>query len=237
MCEQGATVSVIARSEDKLAELCSTLNQSRLAAAYFVADVSNQQQLIAAIDGAENTFGSIDGLFANAGIGGATVPLVDYTDEDFDEIINTNVKSFFWGLKRVLPSMIARKSGSVVATGSLASERGLVLTSGYNASKHAVLGLVRSAAAEVAVHNVRVNCILPGLIQTPLLASLADELSGGDQRAGLDQLGRMVPQGRVGSPEELANVAAFLMSDAASYVNGQSWAVDGGVLATINNGG
>jgi NAD(P)-dependent dehydrogenase (short-subunit alcohol dehydrogenase family) len=129
--------------------------------------------------------------------------------------------------------MIARKSGSIVVTGSLASERGMANNAGYVASKHAVLGLARAAALEAAPHNVRVNCVLPGLIETPLLHNIG----GDDIPAAMAMMGRAVPQGRVGSPEETAEVVCFLLSGAASHVTGQSWAVDGGILGTLSLGG
>jgi NAD(P)-dependent dehydrogenase (short-subunit alcohol dehydrogenase family) len=133
--------------------------------------------------------------------------------------------------------MIERQDGAIVATGSLASERGFQYTVGYNASKHAVLGVVRSAAAEVAQHNVRVNCIVPGVIESEMLAELADQIAPDNYDQAMKIIGSMSPQGRVGTSEELGNVAAFLLSDAARYVNGQAWAVDGGIMGTIITGG
>lgn len=237
MAGQGARVMLVARRQAILDEAVAEIAAAGGTAAAFAGDVGMRDQAVAAIDAAEARFGAIDGLFANAGIGGAAAPFADYGDDDFDHVLAVNLKSLFWQMKRVLPAMVARGHGAILATGSLASERGLPMTCGYNASKHAVLGLVRSAAAEVAKAGVRVNCILPGLIETPMLTHLADEFTGGDRAAGMAQMARMVPQGRVGTPEELANVAAFLLSDAAAYVNGQAWAVDGGILGTISNGG
>ena len=237
MAGLGAKVMLVARREEKLAAAVEDIRQAGGEADYYAADMSVRDQVIASIDAAEERFGPVDGLFANAGGGGPRASIVDYSDEDFDNIMTLNLKSLFWAMKRILPSMIERGGGSILATGSLASERGFSDTVGYNASKHAVLGVVRSASAEVARHNVRVNCILPGVIESEMLTDLADQLGGGNYDEGLKIIGRMAPQGRVGSSEELGNVAAFLLSDAARYVNGQAWAVDGGILGTIITGG
>ncbi|WP_321396919.1 SDR family NAD(P)-dependent oxidoreductase [Emcibacter sp.] len=237
MAGLGAKVMLVARREDKLAQAVEEIRRAGGEAGYYAADMSVRDQVNASIDAAEEVFGPVDGLFANAGAGGPRAPITEYTDEAFDDIMTLNLKSLFWAMKRVLPSMIERRDGAILATGSLASERGFPNTVGYNASKHAVLGMVRSAAAEVARHNIRVNCILPGVIESEMLGELADQLGNGNYDEGLKIIGQMSPQGRVGTSEELGNVAAFLLSDAARYVNGQAWSVDGGILGTIATGG
>ena len=222
LSERGAKVSLIARRAEALAAVREAAGEETFAAP---ADVADRAALLAAIDAAEAALGPIDGLFANAGTGGAFAPFTDYDDTVFEDVLRTNLLSPFWAMKRVLPAMMARRRGAILVTGSLASERGMAHNPGYVASKHAVLGLARAAALEAAPHNVRVNCVVPGFIETEMLANL-----------GPDALARMasrVPQERTGTAAELAEVAAFLLSDAAAHVTGQSWAVDGGILNTL----
>jgi NAD(P)-dependent dehydrogenase (short-subunit alcohol dehydrogenase family) len=230
LARRGARVSLIARSEATLQEAVAEIRSEGGAAAYGVADVGDKFALLSVFDTAEGAFGPIEGLFANAGMGGSFAPFSDYDDDMFDTVIRTNMTSVFWAMKRVLPDMVARRRGSIVITGSLASERGMANNPGYVASKHAALGLARAAALEVAPSNVRVNCILPGLIETPLLHNIG----GDDIPAAMAFMGRNVPQGRVGTADETAEVATFLLSDAASHVTGQGWAVDGGILGTLS---
>jgi NAD(P)-dependent dehydrogenase (short-subunit alcohol dehydrogenase family) len=218
----GGKATLIARRSDLLEALCSELGEN---AKWGAADVGDQAQLIAALDEAVALNGPIDGLFLNAGTGGTFAPLEAYSDENFESLMAVNMKAPFWAVRHVLPAMKARRKGSIVITGSLASERGMPMNVGYVMSKHAVLGLARAAAIEAAPHGVRVNCLLPGFIATPLLDTVPQ-----DQ---LPTLAANVPQGRLGTSEETAEVAAFLLSDAASHVTGQGWAVDGGVLGTL----
>ncbi len=218
----GAKVTLIARRADLLEQAARDLGGNT---AFAAADVADKAALKAALDHAATANGPIDGLFLNAGIGGMFAPVEDYTDEAFDAVMAVNLKGVFWAIQHVLPAMKRRGTGSILVTGSLASERGLPMNAGYVASKHAVLGLSRAVANEVAEFGVRCNCIVPGLIETPMLDGLPPEAA--------QQMAKAVPQGRTGQPEELAQVAAFLLSDAASHVTAQSWAVDGGMLGTM----
>jgi NAD(P)-dependent dehydrogenase (short-subunit alcohol dehydrogenase family) len=223
--KRGATVSLIARSKNNLA---SAVEESGNYAQAFAGDVSDRASLAAAFDAAIDAKGPPTGLFANAGFGGEFAPFQSFSDANWDSLIATNLTSVFLSIRHVIGGMMERKSGSIVVTGSLASERGMPMNAGYVASKHAVLGLSRAAAAEAAPHNVRVNCLIPGFIETPLLHNI-----GGDAAAAMKAMGTNVPQGRVGQPEECAALVCFLLSDAASHITAQSIAVDGGMLGTL----
>jgi NAD(P)-dependent dehydrogenase (short-subunit alcohol dehydrogenase family) len=227
---RGAQVFLLARSHANLLAATESIARAGGTAAHAAVDVANRQELMAAIETAERTFGPIEGLFANAGTGGKFAPLGDYDEDVFDTVIRTNLTSVFWAVKRILPGMVARKRGSIVVTGSLASERGMPDNVAYVASKHAVLGLARAAAAEAAPHNVRVNCVLPGLIETPMLMQLDP---GAPPQVIRDMLGKTVPMSHIGTAEEVAEMACFLLSDAASHITAQSIAVDGGILGAL----
>jgi NAD(P)-dependent dehydrogenase (short-subunit alcohol dehydrogenase family) len=217
-------VFLVARRKAVLDEAVAEIRAEGGIADSHEADVGEQSQLNAAIDAAEAAFGPLYGLFANAGTGGRFAPLGDYDQTIFDGVLNTNLLGPFWALQRLMPGMIARGRGAVVVTGSIASERGMANNAAYVSSKHALLGLARAAAIEGAAHNVRANCVIPGFIETPMMEGIPPHVR--------DHLASLVPQKRLGTAEEVAEVAAFLLSEAASYVTGQSWSVDGGVLGT-----
>jgi NAD(P)-dependent dehydrogenase (short-subunit alcohol dehydrogenase family) len=141
----------------------------------------------------------------------------------------------FLGLRFVLPHMVAAGKGAVVNTASIGSERGLAGACAYNAAKHGAVGLTRTAASEVAQKGVRVNCVMPGVIETPLLVGMLEQMFDGNVQAGMDKLGQVATLNRVGQPREVGDVVSFLLSDEASYVNGAKWEIDGGALATIRN--
>jgi len=222
LAQRGAKVSLIARRAELLDQVTREIGPN---AAGFPADVGRKIELDQAIEAAEGYFGPITGLFANAGLTGGFTPAVAFDPEVFEQTIRVNLTSVFWAIQKVLPGMIEAKSGVILVTGSMGSKRGMAMNPAYVASKHGVLGLTRAIAVEMAPHNIRANCVIPGFIVTEALERIPDEQKG--------KIAARVPQRRMGSPEELAEVAAFLLSDAASHVTGQDWAVDGGVLESI----
>jgi 3alpha(or 20beta)-hydroxysteroid dehydrogenase len=232
MGRAGARVLLVDRDEERLAAAAEGVAATGAHVRTHAADVTRSADVQDYVAAAVDAFGTIDVLFNNAAIIGPVGPLAEYDEDAFDRIMAVNVRGVFLGLRHGLPVMLAQGSGSVINTGSLSSERGLPGTPAYNAAKHAVLGLTRSAASEVAHAGIRVNAVLPGMIDTPMLEEVT---SGFADPAGARRAAEAVsPQGRLGQPEEIAAVVTFLASDAASHVNGAAWAVDGGILGTLS---
>jgi NAD(P)-dependent dehydrogenase (short-subunit alcohol dehydrogenase family) len=197
-----------------------------------VSDVTKSADVQAYVKAALDAFGSIDCFFNNAGIEGKVAPVTEYDEAVFDQVIGINVKGVFLGLRHVLPVMLKQKSGAVVNTASVA---GLVATPGmsaYVASKHAVIGLTKAAAGEVARSGVRVNAVCPGPIDTRMIHSLEGQLNPADPASVGARYQAALPIGRYGTAEEVANVVLFLCSDLAGNVTGAQYVVDGGRTAT-----
>lgn len=218
----GGTVTLVARRAEILERVSRDIGSR---ANWIVADVGDQGQVTRAMDEAAERSGPIDALFLNAGVDGMFASTPEYTDAAFEEVMRVNVSSLFWTIRHVLPSMIARRRGAILITGSLAAETGMAGNVGYLASKHAALGLAMAIAMEGAPHGVRCNVINPGFIDTPMLAGVPESFKA--------QMANRVPQKRIGTAEEAAEVAAFLLSDGASHVTAQRLAVDGGLLGTL----
>ena len=220
LAERGAElVCVVRKSAD-----VDMLGAALPGALVLQADVTKEDEVEAYAAEALRRKGRIDVFFNNAGIEGPQAAIADYPTTDFMRVLEVNVLGVFLGLQRVMPAMMARGTGSIINMGSIASTIGAARMSGYVASKHAVLGLTRSAALEAAPAGVRVNMVAPGFIESRMLSDIAMRL-GGDA----DGLTGRVPDGRLGQPEEVARAVAFLASDDSRYMNGSSLVVDGGL--------
>ena len=230
LARRGASVVLVGRDQARLDETSAQVQAVGAAVEVVAADVRDSGAVGAVMARAVDTFGRLDVVSANAGGMSVIAPLIEYPDDAFDDEVAVNLRSVFLTIKHALPIMVRQGSGSIVVTGSLCSERGFPGGAGYCAAKHGVVGLVRTAAAEYAQAGVRTNAVLPGVVDTPGLRGLVTEAAG-DVQTGLDMLARVAPAGRVASAEEVADVVAFLSSDAASFVNGAAWTVDGGALA------
>ena len=235
LAREGAKLLMVDIAGDRLAERVDALKAGGFDAIGHVADCADEAAVEGYATAAIDAFGKIDGFFNNAGIEGDLAPTHEYDIAMFDRIIAVNLRSMFLGLRFVLPHMVAAGKGAVVNTASIGSERGLAGACAYNAAKHGAVGLTRTAASEVAQHGVRVNCVMPGVIETPLLVGMLEQMFDGDVQAGMTKLGQVATLNRVGQPREVGDVVSFLLSEEASYVNGAKWEIDGGALATIRN--
>ena len=189
------------------------------------ADVRDEAEVAGYAAEAVKRHGRIDIFFNNAGIEGPQATIADYSAEDFRRVLDINVTGVFLGLKAVMPVMQAQGGGAIINTSSIAGIVGAPAMAGYITSKHAVLGLTKVAALEGAPHGVRVNAVHPGFIDSRMLGDIVDRL-GAPMAAFVDA----VPAKRLGTVEEVAKAVAFLASDDASYMNGSSLVLDGGVV-------
>jgi len=235
LAAQGAQLTIVDINADRLEERGAALRHAGAAVELVQADCSKEDAVRGYVDRAVARFGKVDGFFNNAGTEGKLGPIWEYSVEEFDRIIAINLRSMFLGLRFVLPLMVAQGYGAVVNTASIASERGLGGACAYNATKHGVVGLTRTAATEAGPKGVRINAVMPGVIETPLLHAMLEQMFAGDVAKGLSVLGRVATLDRCGQPAEIGKVVSFLLSDDASFVNGASWAADGGAMATIRN--
>ncbi|MCJ0765113.1 SDR family NAD(P)-dependent oxidoreductase [Variovorax terrae] len=190
------------------------------------ADVTSAEDTIRVADATIARFGGIDILFANAGIEGLVQPTGDYPEEVYDKVMDVNVKGVFLGVKHIAPRM--REGGSLVMTSSIMGLMGAPRNIAYTASKHAVVGLMRSAAADLAARRIRVNTVHPGMVESDMLRRLIERHPDPKQRHA-DLIAR-IKLGRFVAPEEIAHTVLFLSSDESCMTTGQTFLVDGGYL-------
>jgi NAD(P)-dependent dehydrogenase (short-subunit alcohol dehydrogenase family) len=193
---------------------------------YVEVDVRDEARVAAMVEEAVARLGGLDIAMNNAGIPGPAAALQDYAAEDFDALFAINARGTFLSMKYEIPHMLAAGKGSIVNLASTAALAGLPFVGPYAASKHAVAGLTKSAALELAPRNVRVNAIAPGPVDTGLLHTMRAN------RTGIGFAGAAkVPMERIASPDEMAGAVVWLASDASSYVTGAIISIDGGVIA------
>jgi 3alpha(or 20beta)-hydroxysteroid dehydrogenase len=191
-------------------------------------DVSTAEGAQAYVSATLDHFGRLDALHNNAGIEGKASPIEDQDPGLFLKVLQINAGGVFYGMRAVLPHFYRQGHGAIVNTASQAGLEGVPGLSPYGASKHAVVGLTRTAAAEGGPHGVRVNAIAPGQIATRMMDSLEDQWDSESAAQAHDALVATIPMGRYGRPEEMANAVAWLLSEDASFINGAILTADGG---------
>jgi NAD(P)-dependent dehydrogenase (short-subunit alcohol dehydrogenase family) len=217
---EGASVVVVDRDGDAAESVASGLDGMAV-----TADVGDPDQVQAAVAAAVARYGRLDAVFNNAGVAGTPAPVQELAIDEWDEVIRVNLRGIFLVLRAALRAMIAGgRPGAVVNMGSsMAGWDVLAGGSAYAASKHGVVGLTRTAALDAAAYGIRVNAVCPGVIETSL--GIPDLADGG---SGRDRFANRIPLRRVGEPDDVAAVVAFLASDDARHVTGAGWLMDGG---------
>jgi 3alpha(or 20beta)-hydroxysteroid dehydrogenase len=228
LAADGARLVLVDRAADPLAEAATAIPGSLPV----VADVSQETAVDSYVQAAIAEHGRIDLFFNNAGIEGRLAPMTELSVDDFDRVLAVNCRGVFLGLRAVLRVMKEQNAGAIVNTASMAGIRGSATFAPYVASKHAVVGLTRSAALEGAPFGIRVNAVAPGHIDTRMGRDLAAQINPADPGSVFRQTAARVPLGhRYGTAEEVANMVAWLLSDEASYVSGSIHLIDGALNA------
>ena len=222
---EGAAVVALDRAEE-VAATVAAIHAAGGRAIALIKDSSAEDDVAAAVATAVSEFGGLDICYANAGISGGLVPFFEETAKRFSEVLHVNLIGTFLAVKHAASVMVKRRRGSIICTASVAGLRSGAGGMPYSASKAGVISLVQTAANQLAGSGVRVNAICPGLIETGMTRPIFEQARA---RGSERRIGQLNPLRRAGVPEEIAQMALFLASDAASYVNGQAIAVDGGL--------
>ncbi len=217
----GAKIILIARNSDQLVAVKETIISNGGIAESMAGDVSNLNSISEIVTNTIDKWGRIDILVNNAGIARDNI-IMRMKEDDWDSVININLKGCFNGIKSVARPMIKNKAGRIINITSVIGQIGNAGQSNYAASKAGIMGLTKSMAKELGSRNITVNAVAPGYITTDMTNELNDEVK--------EQLKSSIPLGRLGTPDDVANLVCFLASDEAGYITGQTFNVDGGMV-------
>ncbi len=221
LAEAGAAVALAARNQQKLDELVAEIIAAGGKAAAFVLDVGDEEQIKSVLKAALTDFGKIDILVNNAGITRDQL-VMRMKRADWDSVLNTNLTSAYLCVQQVIGSMLKQRWGRIINVTSVFGQTGQAGQANYAASKAGLIGLTMAIAREVGSRNITCNAVAPGFIETAMTAALSDEM----KQTGL----KMIPLGRIGTPDDVAGAVRFLASDEASYITGHVLNINGGML-------
>ncbi len=224
---EGAKVLLVDVNESALKKVVKQFDNDNIK--YCTADVTKSKDVQKYVNEAVKAYGKIDIFFNNAGIEGVVKPLIDYPEEDFDKVIAVNVRGAWLGNKYVLPHM--KKGSSIIMTSSVAGIVGFANLSAYVASKHAVVGIMKSSALEAAEQKIRVNSIHPSPVNNRMMRSIEEGASAGHSEDVKKQFEASIPMGRYAEASEIANLVVFLASDNSKFITGSTYTIDGGMCA------
>lgn len=222
--QNGAKIIVADINEEAGKEIVEVIKQHDADAIFIKTDASNPEDAQHLVNESIEQFGQINIAVNNAGIGGDSEPIADHPIESWNKTIDINLSGVFYGMKYQIPAMLKNGSGSIINMASILGQVGFATSAAYVAAKHGVIGLTKNAALEYAQEGIKTNAIGPGFINTPLLSESLEEEQ-------FEQIKALYPEGRLGKPEEVAELALWLASDKSSFVNGAYYPIDGAYLA------
>lgn len=237
LASKGANLVLVDYNEKSLADAKAEISKDfpNVKIITVVADVSNENAVKNYVNETVKAFNRIDGLYNNAGIEGKQAGMTEYDVAIFKKVIDINLMGVYYGMRYVIPVMQKQKYGRIVNVASVGGIRGVLNQVPYVASKHAVSGMTKNAALEYGRDGINTNAIAPGAILTPMVAEAFKQVNPADPKAAEAEYAQHNPTKRLGQPYEVAKVVAFLLSEDASYLNGQTIAIDGGESNVYGN--
>lgn len=224
--QEGAKVVLVDINEEALNNTKSLLDSENVS--IFKADVTKAEEVQGYVNHTVETFGKIDIFFNNAGVEGIVKPIIEYPEEEFDKVININIKGVWLGMKYVLPQM--NEGGSIINTSSVAGLKGFPSMTAYVTSKHAVIGLSRTVALEAALRKIRVNTVHPSPVDNRMMRSLEEGYAPGQGEAVKKDFEESIPLKRYATNDDIAKAVLFLASDESQFITGSKLLVDGGMI-------